>query len=144
MNNNYTTKILWSQIDPNLHLRHSAYADIAATARLELLKESSVSLEMLQKDFFGPILFKEELVYCKEVRGVQKLTVKSYLKRVERAFSKWSMVSEIYREDGELSCIVTVEGAWIDLKIRKIASLPEKYRAHFLEVPKTNDFELID
>lgn len=144
MNNSYTTKILWSQIDPNLHMRHSAYADIAATARLELLKESSVSLESLQKDFFGPILFKEELVYCKEIRGVQELTVKSYLKRIERNFSKWSMVSEIYREDNELSCIVTVHGAWLDLKARKIASLPEKYRADFLDVPKTDDFELID
>lgn len=142
--NSYSTKTLWSQIDPNLHLRHSAYADIAATARLELLKNGGVSLEGLAKDKFGPILFKEELVYCKEVRDVQELTVKTYLSKVERAFSKWSIVSEIYREDGELSCIVSVDGAWIDLSIRKIASLPEKYRTAFMEIPKTKDFILLD
>ncbi len=142
--NSYTTKILWSQIDPNLHLRHSAYADIAATARLELLKSGGVSLDLLAKDKFGPILFKEELVYYKEVRDVQELTIKTYLAKIERAFSKWSIISEIYREDGELSCIVSVDGAWIDLSIRKIASLPEKYRATFMEIPKTKDFILID
>ncbi len=140
----FKTKVLWSQIDPNLHLRHSAYADIAASARLELLNVGGFSLEMLAHEKFGPILFKEELVYYKEILGVQELTVKTYLKKVERAFSKWSMVSEIYREDGELSCVVTVEGAWIDLKIRKVASLPEKFRVAFMEVPKTNDFELND
>lgn len=140
----FKTKVLWSQIDPNLHLRHSAYADIAASARLELLNVGGFSLEMLAHEKFGPILFKEELVYCKEILGVQELTVKTYLKKVERAFSKWSMVSEIYRQDGELSCVVTVEGAWIDLKIRKVASLPEKFRVAFMEVPKTNDFELND
>ncbi|HRO75050.1 MAG TPA: thioesterase family protein [Crocinitomicaceae bacterium] len=140
----FKTKVLWSQIDPNLHLRHSAYADIAASARLELLDVGGFSLEMLAHEKFGPILFKEELVYYKEILGVQELTVKTYLKKVERAFSKWSMVSEIYREDGELSCVVTVEGAWIDLKIRKVASLPEKFRVAFMEVPKTNDFELND
>lgn len=140
----FKTKVLWSQIDPNLHLRHSAYADIAASARLELLNVGGFSLEMLAREKFGPILFKEELVYCKEILGVQDLTVKTYLKKVERAFSKWSMVSEIYRQDGELSCVVTVEGAWIDLKIRKVASLPEKFRVAFMEVPKTNDFELND
>jgi acyl-CoA thioester hydrolase len=142
--NSYTTKILWSQIDPNLHLRHSAYADIAATARLELLKSGGVSLDLLAKDKFGPILFKEELVYYKEVRDVQELTIKTYLAKIERAFSKWSIISEIYCEDGELSCIVSVDGAWIDLSIRKIASLPEKYRATFMEIPKTKDFILID
>jgi acyl-CoA thioester hydrolase len=144
MNNTYSTKILWSQIDPNLHVRHSAYADIAASARLELLREGAVSLEALQRDYFGPILFKEELEYRKEIRDTQVVTVKSFLKRIERNFSKWSMISEIYREDGELACIVTVHGAWIDLKARKIASLPEQYRASFLKTPQTPDFELID
>lgn len=140
--NIYTTKILWSQIDSNQHIRHSAYADIAATARLELLRAGGVTLEVLAKEMFGPVLFKEELVYCKEIRGVQEVTVKSFLKRIERNYSKWSIVSEIYREDGELSCIVTVDGAWIDLRLRKVTSLPEKFRTAFLEVPKTEDFVL--
>lgn len=140
----YTTKVLWSQMDPNQHLRHSAYADIAASARLDLLEAGGIDMTVLAKIKFGPVLFKEELVYRKEVHGVQEITVKSYLKRIERAYSKWAIVSEIYRADSELSCVVTVEGAWIDLKVRKIASLPEEYRTAFLDVPKTEDFQIID
>jgi acyl-CoA thioester hydrolase len=32
------SKVLWSQIDANMHLRHSAYADFAAQARVEMLE----------------------------------------------------------------------------------------------------------
>jgi len=140
----YKTKVLWSQMDPNQHLRHSAYADIAASARLDLLEAGGIDIPVLAKIKFGPVLFKEELVYRKEVHGIQEIRVKSYLKRIERAFSRWAIVSEIYRQDGELACIVSVEGAWIDLKIRKVASLPEEYRAAFLDIPKTEDFQIID
>lgn len=140
----YKTKVQWAQLDPNQHVRHSAYADIAASARLELLEKGGVNLAVLAKLKFGPILFKEELVYRKEIFGVQEIYAKCYLKKVERAFSRWSIVTEIYRQDGELSCIVSVEGAWIDLKIRKIASLPEELHEAFLDVPKTADFEILD
>ena len=35
----YEGKVMWSQIDANMHLRHSAYADFAAQARLEILEK---------------------------------------------------------------------------------------------------------
>ena len=137
-------KTLWAQIDSNQHLRHSAYGDIAASGRLELFEMARFSMDLLTKENIGPILFHEETWYKKEIHGVQNIVAKSYLKRIERHFSKWSMVTEIYREDGELAAIVDVQGAWMDLKLRKIADLPEKFRAPFLELPKTIDFQLID
>lgn len=142
--NIFKTNTLWSQIDSNFHLRHSAYADIAATARMSLLIAGGITFEGLQKAHLGPILFREELFYKKEILGPQELTVKSYLKKIERNYSKWSMTSEIYRNDGELSCVVEVDGAWIDLKLRKIASLPDELKKGIEQMPKTKDFVILD
>ncbi|NOR87758.1 MAG: thioesterase, partial [Bacteroidales bacterium] len=36
--------------------------------------------------------------------------------------------------------IVTVDGAWIDVSKRKIASLPEEILPLFMEIPKSDNF----
>lgn len=136
----YQTKILWAQIDSNNHLRHSAYGDIAATARMEMIIQAGMSFQKLRELQLGPVLFREELLYKREVMGIQNLMAVSFLKKIERNYSKWTIVTEIYREDGELSCIVNAEGAWIDLSLRKVASLPEELREQFEQLPKADDF----
>lgn len=139
----FQTKILWAQIDSNNHLRHSAYADIAATARMELLISAGITFQKLREIKLGPILFREELLYKREIIGTQQVVCKSYLKRIERNYSKWEITTEIFREDGTLSCIVNTEGAWLDLVKRKVASLPEELRSDFENVPKTDDFVIL-
>ena len=63
----YEGQVLWSQIDANMHLRHSAYADVAAQARVMLLESLGLDGKILATEKLGPILFREELIYLKEV-----------------------------------------------------------------------------
>jgi hypothetical protein len=50
------TQILWSMIDANGHLRHSAYADLAAQARVNVLAALGLANEIAGLRI-GPILF---------------------------------------------------------------------------------------
>lgn len=136
----YQTKILWAQIDSNNHLRHTAYGDIAATARMEMIIQAGMTFQKLREIKLGPVLFREELLYRREILGTQAVTAISYLKKIERDYSKWAITTEIYREDGELSCVVNAEGAWIDLVKRKVASLPDELKSSFDKLPKSDDF----
>ena len=74
--------IRWSDLDPNFHLRHSAYYDFGAQHRIEILEEQGLTLRVMQQGHFGPVLFRVitsySIHYTKlyEMDGEQKITGK--------------------------------------------------------------------
>ncbi|MES2880908.1 MAG: thioesterase family protein, partial [Bacteroidota bacterium] len=62
-----TVQIRWSDLDPNFHLRHSAYYDFGAQHRVEILAQLGLTLRVMQTEHIGPILFREECVFRKEI-----------------------------------------------------------------------------
>ncbi|MDD2983833.1 MAG: acyl-CoA thioesterase [Crocinitomicaceae bacterium] len=141
MNNRYESKVMWAQMDANQHLRHSAYADFAAQARVEILENMGFDMKTMAKHLIGPILFREELKYLKEIRGTQKIHILTYMTKSQKNGSRWSLRHELYRQDGELSAIIEVDGAWMDLKIRKLGPLPEEFVHAFLLLDRSEDYD---
>jgi acyl-CoA thioester hydrolase len=137
----YETQVLWSQIDANAHLRHSAYADIAAQARISMLEETGLKFSIFEELKIGPILFREELLYLREIKINDHIKVVSVLTKSRPDGSRWSIRHEIYRSDGIKSAIVNVDGAWIDIEKRKLTNLPEEYAKVFMSVPKSEDYQ---
>jgi acyl-CoA thioester hydrolase len=136
----YKGQVLWSMIDANRHLRHSAYADIAAQARLGMLNAIGFDEKHLAKFHIGPILFREELVYFKEIGLNDTVDVTCTLKKSKPDGSRWSFSQEIFRSDGIKAADVFTDGAWIDLKIRKLAVLPPELLEKMHRIPRTADF----
>ena len=58
----------WSDLDPNFHVRHSAYYDFGAQHRIEILESLGLTMKVLQQQHFGPILFREECIFRKEIK----------------------------------------------------------------------------
>ncbi|OJV52078.1 MAG: hypothetical protein BGO31_08125 [Bacteroidetes bacterium 43-16] len=135
------TQILWSMIDANGHLRHSAYADLAAQARVNVLAALGLEKEIMKLGI-GPILFKEELTYLKEIRMNDQVKVTVSLRNYRSDGARYSLVSQIIRSDEAVSATVVVEGAWLDLRQRKLCALPEAMQEAFIKIPKTIDFEV--
>jgi hypothetical protein len=61
MINKYEGKVMWAQMDANQHLRHSAYADFAAQARMEILESMGFDLGTMAKHQIGPIFYVNNL-----------------------------------------------------------------------------------
>jgi acyl-CoA thioester hydrolase len=139
-NKYFEAQVMWSQIDANMHLRHSAYADFAAQARLVQMETMGFNARTMKELHLGPILFREELIYRKEVRPNEKIKVSTLLSKTREDGSRWSLRHEILKENGELAAIVNVDGAWIDVLQRKLGSLPQEYAKIFLTMSKTDDF----
>jgi acyl-CoA thioester hydrolase len=142
MDNIFKSKVIWAQMDANRHLRHSAYADLAAQARIELLEAINLNMETFAKLKLGPILFREELVYLREITGSQNIEINTVLTKTRIDGSRWSIRHEVFREDGIKSAIINVDGAWLNMVDRKLTSLPEEYAGLFQQVPKSEDFVL--
>lgn len=139
-NNFYEGKVLWSQVDANMHLRHSAYADFAVQARLEVLSSLGFNIDLLTKLHIGPILFREELIYMREVPPNDTIKITSVLTKCRKDGSRWSFRQELFREDGIQAAQINVDGAWMDTIKRKLVALPEEWAVKFLNIPKSEDF----
>ena len=136
----FTTNVIWSQVDANGHMRHSAYADIAAHARVVALEESGLSLKKFHEWHIGPVLLKEELVYFREVHLNDELRVTCELQHTNEDVSRWTIFQEIYRSDGIRAATVTVHGTWIDTQKRKMTGLQGQALEYFNKLPKSIDF----
>ena len=126
-----TYRTRWAEMDPNGHMRHSAYADFAADQRVALLSKWGFDVARFAQLRLGPILFREETKYLKEVRIGEEIKVDGRLASVALDGSRWTIVHTIFKADGRVAATVTVDGAWIDLDRRKLTAPPAELVAAF-------------
>lgn len=136
-------KTKWADFDANRHMRHTAYNDYAAEVRVRYFKEQGMSIEDFAKENLGPILFKEETSFFKEINLGEDITVNLTLKALSRNLERWKLQHLLFNEAGKLAAQVNVYGAWIDLYKRKLATPSEKFKNLFSSLDKTDDFEEI-
>ncbi|WP_257667544.1 acyl-CoA thioesterase [Parapedobacter tibetensis] len=139
----YEGQVIWAQIDANRHLRHSAYADFCAQARSNMLKKMGLSLDKIAAVGIGPILFREELVYLREIQLDEYVKVTVAMTKYNLLNSRFSFRHEIYRMDGTKCAVVTVDGAWMDVTKRKLTPLPLEWQTIVERLPKSEDYQEI-
>jgi acyl-CoA thioester hydrolase len=118
----YTVR--WAELDPNGHMRHSAYADFAADQRVHWLASAGFDVRKFAELRLGPILFREETKYLKELHGGEKIKVEGRVTGGTPDGARWTIEHAIYKADGRLAATVTVDGAWLDLDRRKLTVPP--------------------
>ncbi|MFD1769021.1 acyl-CoA thioesterase [Sphingobacterium suaedae] len=133
-------QVLWSQLDPNRHLRHSAYADFCAQARSNMLSKAGLSLDEFAKKHIGPILFREELIYHREIGLDERIRVKVEIVKLNIKNFRFSFRHEIYKENNVKAATVNVDGAWLDLINRKLTTIPEEWIPIIAHIPKADDY----
>ena len=133
----------WSDFDPNRHMRHTAYNEYAAEVRIRYFAEHNFSIQEFTKHNIGPILFTEETSFRKEINLGENITVNIKLSGVSEKYERWKIVHEIFNQTGELSAIVKVYGAWIDLTKRKLTHPPKEAFSMFEKAERTENFEVI-
>src|SRR5579862_1300117 len=97
-----TIEVRWADLDPNGHVRHSAYADYGAQARIGFLAEHGFGLGQFQKLRLGPILFREDLKYFKEIRANERINVTVEVSGLSPNRKHWRIRHRVLRGDGEL------------------------------------------
>jgi acyl-CoA thioester hydrolase len=138
-----TIQIRWADIDANRHLRHSVYYDYGASMRMNVLSERGLTTKKLEEFMIGPILFREEAIFKREILLEDKITITVELVKTTEDYSRWSLRHHFYKGEDTLAAILNVDGAWIDLTKRKLAMPNDFIRNIFENFPKSADFELI-
>jgi acyl-CoA thioester hydrolase len=114
--------IRWSDIDPNFHLRHSVYYDFGAQQRIEILEEVGLSLNVMQEVGFGPIIFREECIFKREVRLSDIITITAKIAKMRADGSRWT-IQHVFTNLQNVECAtLNIDGAWMDTKKRKLCN----------------------
>lgn len=134
--------IRWSDLDPNFHLRHSVYYDFGAFSRVSFLSRHGMTPQAMLQYNIGPVLFREECIFKKEIRFGDRVSINIKLDKLKADFSRWTMVHEIFRNNDSLAAVITVDGAWIDTQKRKLVLPPDVFNTAFEIIPKTLNFQV--
>jgi acyl-CoA thioester hydrolase len=135
-------KARWSDIDANGHVRHSVYNDFCAHARVEIFKAYGQPLSSMQSLNIGPVLFREEMRFFKEVKLDDEVVVETSVKKLRNDCTKWTIEHRLF-SDRELAAKLEADGSWIDLKKRKVAPPDQSVIDAMHSFPKSEEFEVI-
>ncbi len=136
--------IRWADLDPNFHVRHSAYYDFGAQHRIEILEQQGMTLQLMREQHFGPIAFREECVFRKEIRLNDTIFISTKISKMKADASRWTIVHELRDNQNALCAKITLDGAWIDTKLRKLANPTPPIAVEVMNaIPKTDDFVLL-
>ncbi len=139
----YKFRVRWADLDPNGHMRHTAYSDYCAQARLMYFEEISMPFSKLLEIGIGPLLFKEDIRFYKEIRMNEKFEVGFCITKLRKDGSKWSFRHNVYTHSNDLSAKIEVDGAWLDLKQRRTTVPPRELSELLIRGAFAEDFEWI-
>lgn len=139
-----TCEVRWADLDPNRHLRHSVYLDYAAQARVALFSDYGLPVDEIAKTGLGPILFREEIKYLREVKGMEEVTVCCELRWMYEDGSRWCFSHRMFKNDAVPVAELTVDGAWLDLNTRKLGTPSNELREVIMKFPRTDDFKWVE
>lgn len=133
-------QLRWSDFDPNGHMRHSAYYDLAAMHRVRLFADYGLTSAVMHRLHIGPILFREECQFRREIHFEDDLTVGLVFTGLREDYSRFAIRHELLKADGTLCALITVEGAWIDTQLRKLTIPPPEVTGLCEKAPRSSDF----
>lgn len=134
-------QIRWADVDQNRHLRHSVYYDYGAMARMHILYSHGLTTSKLEELKFGPILFREEAIFKREIKLEDNVVISVELLKSTEDYARWSLRHHFVKADGTLAAILNLDGAWLDLEKRKLATPNTFVQEVFAKFPKSPEFE---
>lgn len=134
-------QVRWSDLDPNFHLRHSVYYDWGAVCRVAYLSRSGLTLQRMQEVKIGPIIFREECIFRREIRMGDHVTINAKLLKARKDFSRFTIQHQIMKNPETVAAIITVDIAWMSAITRKLAVLPEEDIKLLSEGPRAEGFQ---
>jgi acyl-CoA thioester hydrolase len=134
--------VRWADLDVNGHVRHSVYYDFGAQARIVALEAVGLGLRWMAANQIGPVLFREQASFRREVRMGDELTIDTQLAGLSADSRKWRIAHHIRRGE-ELCASLDLDGAWMDLKARRIITPPEELRTAFQQLPRSETFTVL-
>jgi len=137
-------EIRWSDLDPNFHVLHSKYYDFAAYTRMAFFVDHGITPVAMQQMHIGPILFREECLFKREIIFGDTLKVNLLLTKNTADYGRWSIMHELWKNEDILAAVINVDGAWLDTGTRKLTTPPQSIHELFESAPKASGYTVAE
>ena len=120
-------------IDYNQHVSETAYYSISIRSLQEL--HEKLGLNSLFWEYnVAPIVFNSRMEFVREMFKDEKMQIKVEFTSKSEVFRKWCRTFEIFNGSGKAAAHIVSEGAFFDLKKRKVCSPPTEIICAFKDV----------
>lgn len=133
-------QLRWADIDANFHVRHSVYYDWGAMCRMEFLRSRGLTESVFHQLQIGPILFREESRFKRELVMGDTVAIDLQLLAARQDFSRWTIRHQLFKNGDTLAAILTVDGAFLNTHLRKLAIPPALAVDTFGAMPRATEF----
>jgi acyl-CoA thioester hydrolase len=131
-----TIEVRWQDCDANRHVRHSAYYDYGAHNRIRYFSEIGFDSKQMKALNIGPILFKEECTFLKEISLEETIRINLLKGEISPDAGRWILHHEIFNSNNKKCAHITIKGAWMDLIKRKLTVPPEELVSALHQLPE--------
>lgn len=138
-----TCEVRWADLDANGHARHTAFMDWATHCRISAFASQGLTMAYFDELGIGPVIFREETDYLREVSGNERVTISFELTGGSADWKHFRIRHVLTRQDGVHCATVVVRGSWLDRRERRIVVPPEPVTRAFQALPRTADFEVL-
>lgn len=136
-------EIRWSDVDANGHLANSAYTNFMSHARMSFFNEYGFTMKDIIDNGIGPVVFYEHMYYFKESFIGTPITVTIKVSGLSEDGMLFMFEHDFYNHKGDHLAHCEMQGGWIDLKLRRLRSLPEAMLELAHKFPKSENFKVL-
>lgn len=133
----------WADMDFNRHMGNTSYLNICTTVRLMHFAEQGVATADFERLQIGPVVFRDEIEYFREVHLLEKISVTLSLMGCSEDASHFKLRNELWKENGAKAATVVSTGGWMNVATRKLVVPPDSIRAALDNLPKLDPFEVL-
>jgi acyl-CoA thioester hydrolase len=119
-------QIHYSDLDMNGHVANTSYLKFSLDTRVGHLFANGLTVEMMRESGFGPVVFREEITYLKELHMPEKIEVHYWVTSLHEDGIRFDLCTEIRRQDGELAARIDIQGGWMSLTKRRLEKPPKQ------------------
>lgn len=138
-----TFHVGWAHIDFNGHMGNTSFLNLAVDVRMYFFKENVFPVTEFQRQRFGPVVWKDEIEYYKEMYLLDKIRITLQLAGISEDASRFRLRNEFFREDGKLAARLNTTGGWLDLDKRKLIVPPTELGDALRNLVRPEDFEIL-
>jgi acyl-CoA thioester hydrolase len=133
--------VRWSDLDANRHVRNTIFSELATHSRFRMLESHGFSQEHFERLRFGPVMFREDIRYRREIHFGEEVLVNVLIDGLSPDGSHWKVRQEVLRaENMKQAAVITIDGAWLHLDGRKLVAPPQELLEILGRLRRTSGF----
>ena len=136
-------KASWSHLDPNWHVANHQYFKFAVDTRVAFFEYMKLDKSTFEKYKIGPVLLYEHMHYYKEILLGVDFIIDAKIDGYSEDAKFFTIHQNFYDKVGNHLAHLDLAFGLLDIKSRKLTSMPNDSFEIFKNGPKTDSFKIL-